>query len=193
VLAALVMICLLAAVAGVVAWRTGALGGTKPAVQAGSGDRGSPEAHFAGLLAAVALGHSLVEGAVAAACTTTPPASAARAAQLARAERGGASYRSVQQQLAADRPSLDEVPSGRVLAGDLGRTTAAELEAEQAYSAWLEDLQATGCYSAPTNDLNYELASQASLSAALAAVKLAATWAGVAPRYHLQTWSAADL
>ena len=56
-----------------------------------------------------------------------------------------------------------------------------------------EDLQATGCYGAPTNDIHYRAATEASLPASVAKDRVVATWAGVASRYGLPSWTAGQL
>ena len=49
---------------------------------------------------------------------------------------------------------------------ELGQATAASLKVDEDYAAWLVDLQATGCFSAPTNDLHYVAATEAAPAAA---------------------------
>jgi hypothetical protein len=73
------------------------------------------------------------------------------------------------------------------------QATDASVQADAGYRAWLEDLQATGCYSAPTNDVHYRAATAASLVAGQAEEELAAGWAGIASRSHLRSWKASDL
>ncbi|HXW81815.1 MAG TPA: hypothetical protein VEJ84_20085, partial [Acidimicrobiales bacterium] len=57
------------------------------------------------------------------------------------------------------------------------RAATASLQAEQGYTAWVDDLQATGCYCAPTNDVHYLGAQAAQAMAASAQGQLAAMWA----------------
>jgi hypothetical protein len=67
------------------------------------------------------------------------------------------------------------------------------LSADQGYEAWLEDLQATGCYGAPTNDIHYHAATAASMAASVAKQRVVLIWAGVASRYGLPSWTAGQL
>jgi hypothetical protein len=70
-----------------------------------------------------------------------------------------------------------------LLERDLGDVAHAWALADQSYGSWLADLQATGCYGAPTNDAHYVAAGRESAAAAPAKAQLAATWARVAPSY----------
>ena len=55
---------------------------------------------------------------------------------------------------------------GAGLSADLaGGPPSRPARAAAAYGDWLEDLQATGCYSAPTNDIHYREATAAARTA----------------------------
>jgi hypothetical protein len=182
----------LAGVAGVVVWRVGQANGP-PSRTTVTVPGNSPEALFEGLLATSATAHQLAQAAVAGSCQTAAPQSAARAGLVAQIAEAGTLRRYVLEGVRADRAALARLPAGRALSSDLQQVAGASVRADAAYHAWLEDLQATGCYSAPTNDLHYRAATAASLAAGRAQEPLAAGWADIASRFHLRSWRVGDL
>jgi hypothetical protein len=119
-----------------------------------------------------ATARGLVQNAVDGACRTTAPQSRARAELVAETGHAGAIYRQVLAAARADQELFTKVRGGAGLSADLVGATAAAARAAAAYGDWLEDLQATGCYSAPTNDLHYREATAAALTAAVATGRL---------------------
>ena len=91
-------------------------------------------------------------------CQEATPGGTVRSALLGDLIRAIALRQAVLRTLEADRLQLLAMPEGALLATDLGAATTAELEMDQDYQGWLQDLQATGCYSAPTNDVHYRAA-----------------------------------
>jgi hypothetical protein len=81
-----------------------------------------------------------------------------------------------------------EWPPGRVIYGDLASLTRLVLDKGADLEAWLSGLQATGCYSAPANNLFYTRALQAASAERVAARQLLVDWAPSARRYHLATF-----
>ncbi len=67
------------------------------------------------------------------------------------------------------------------MVSDLNAATLAELTVDQDDQGWLQDLQATGCYSAPTNDIHYRAAGLDAPAAAGADTRLADAWAVADP------------
>lgn len=153
----------------------------------------APQTVFQGFLAVSASAHQLVAAAIGASCRPAPPGTASRQVLIGQVGRAAALRRSVLDGIAADRKGLLAMHDGRSLVGDLEDATEASLSADQGYEAWLEDLQATGCYGAPTNDIHYRAASEASLAATGAKQRLVAVWAGVASQYGLRSWAAGQL
>jgi hypothetical protein len=186
-------VLLLAVLALVIALAVGALalGGTSPRRTAGR--TSTPEATFEGLLVKSAQAHRLLAAAVSGACQPAPPATAARQGLIAELGRAVEMRRSVLDGIATDRPGLLAMNGGPPLVSDLDDATSASLSADQGYEAWLEDLQATGCYGAPTNDIHYRDATQASAAASVAKEGVVRIWAGVASRYGLPSWTAGQL
>ena len=153
----------------------------------------TPQAAFEGFLAESAQSHQLVSAAVSNACQPASPATATRQELIAQVNRAVELRRSVLEGIASDRQRLLAMSGGPSLVRDLGEATGASLSADQGYEAWLEDLQATGCYGAPTNDIHYRAAGEALLAATIAKQRVVAVWAGVASRYGLRTWTAGQL
>ncbi len=153
----------------------------------------TPQAIFEGFLADSAQAHQLLGEAVSEACQPAPPATATREGLLVEVSRAETMRRSVLDGVATDRRRLLAMNGGPSLVSDLDHATSASLLADQGYEAWLEDLQATGCYGAPTNDIHYRAASEASLAASVAKERVVAIWAGVASRYGLPSWTAGQL
>jgi hypothetical protein len=183
----------LAGTAVVVVWRVGQdkVRPLRPPVT--SPLKPSSEELFENLLGVSATAQILVRTAVDGACRTAAPLSGARAGLVAQIGRADALRRYVLADVDDQQAALLKMPGGRALSADLLRATGASIRADAAYAAWLGDLQATGCYSAPTNDIHYRAAAQASVAADHAKVQLAAGWASVASRSGLRSWTAADL
>jgi len=159
----------------------------------GTSPGSSPGAIFGSLLARSATGHQLAEAAVARACQTALPGSASREALLGDLSRAEGMQLSVLAGLGMDRSRLVPMPYAGALEADLGAFARASVAADKGYGAWLADLQATGCYSAPTNDMHYVAAGKESLVAGVAKLALVSTWARVAPRYDLSSITAEAL
>ena len=153
----------------------------------------TPQAAFEGLLAESAQAHQLVSAAVSDACQPAPPSTPPRQGLIVQVGRAVELRRSVLAGIASDRQRLLKMNGGPSLVGDLDYASGASLSADQGYEAWLEDLQATGCYGAPTNDIHYRAATEASLAASVAKERVVDIWAGVASRYGLRSWTAGQL
>jgi hypothetical protein len=153
----------------------------------------TPQAVFEGLLAESADAQQLVSIAVSDACQPAPPSTPTRQGLIVQVGRAVELRRSVLAGIAADRQQLLKMTGGPSLIGDLDDAGGASLSADQGYEAWLEDLQATGCYGAPTNDIHYRAATEASLAASVAKQSVVRMWAGVASRYGLRSWTAGQL
>lgn len=160
------LLCALAGVAVVVVWRVGDDKAVPPRTPSTSPPGHSPEQVLESLLATGATAQAVVQNAIDGACRTTTPQSSARAELIAEIGRAGAIYRQVLAGAQADQELLSKMPGGPGLSTDLLGATGASARAATAYGDWLEDLQATGCYSAPTNDLHYREATAAALTAA---------------------------
>jgi hypothetical protein len=182
----------LAGVAVVVVWRVGEHKVAPPPPATAPG-KPSPEELFENLLDLSATAQTLLRTAVDLPCTTVGPQSGARAGLVTQIGRADALRRYVLAGVREEQAVLATMPSGPALSSDLLRVTDASLRAAASYTAWLDDLQATGCYSAPTNDIHYRAATGASLFAARAKAQLAADWATLAARSHLRAWTAPDL
>ena len=153
----------------------------------------TPQATFEGFLAESAQAHQLLAVAVSDACQPATPATATRQGLIVQVSRAVELRRSVLDGVASDRQRLLAINGGPSLVRDLEDATSASLSADQGYQAWLRDLQATGCYSAPTNDIHYRAASEGSLAAGVAKERVVGIWAGVASRYGLPSWTAGQL
>ena len=151
------------------------------------------EAAFARLLATSASAHDLVAAAVAGSCGNGAPGSASRQTLIGELNRAIGLRVSVLDGTRVDRLSISAIPDGRLLMAELGQATAASLKVDEDYAAWLVDLQATGCFSAPTNDLHYMAATEAAPAAARADQSLAGNWAPLALRVDLRPWSGNQL
>ena len=153
----------------------------------------TPQTAFEGFLAESAQAHQLVSAAVSDACQPAPPSTPTRQGLIVQVGRAVELRRSVLAGIASDRQQLLKMDGGPSLIGDLDDASGASLSADQGYEAWLEDLQATGCYGAPTNDIHYRAATEASLAASVAKEGVVRIWAGVASRYGLRSWTAGQL
>ncbi len=153
----------------------------------------SGEAVFESLLATSANAHHLVESVLAASCAEDAPAAARRSALIDQVDRAIDLQGSVLDGLQANRPALTTMPDGPLLITELDAATDASLTVDRDYEAWLVDLQATGCYSAPTNDIHYRAAMRASPAETGADQRLAGVWAHVASHLSLRSWAADQL
>ena len=158
-------LCALAGVAVVVVWRVGQDNVARSRPPVSSPAASSPRQRLDKLLSANAAAGTVVEGAVERACRPPTPGSGARALLVAELRHAGGLYDQVLLDVKAEQVALAKMPAGRALSAELVRATEASVQAARAYGAWLEDLQATGCYSAPTNDIHYRAAAAASLAA----------------------------
>jgi hypothetical protein len=163
-------------VAVVVVWRVGEAEVSPPTTPVTSPREPSAQDLFQSLLVMSATARNLVEAAVAGPCGTASPESGARARLVAQIGQADVLYRQVVQDVQADLAVLSKMRAGRALSADLVRATDASIQAGTAYHAWLEDLQATGCYSAPTNDVHYRAATAASLAAGRAQEQMTDLW-----------------
>ena len=123
----------------------------------------------------------LAASAVAHSCEDAAPGAALRGGLLGDLSRAIVLRESVLRALDADRRRLLAIPDGAQLVTDLGAATMADLIVDQDYQGWLQDLQATGCYGAPTNDIHYRAAGPDSSAAAGANQRLAHAWAASGP------------
>lgn len=139
------------------------------------------EALFEQLMATSATAQQLTATAVARSCTDAAPGAAMRGALLVDLNRAIGLRQSVLRSLEADRAELLGMPDGPLLVSDLNAATLAELTVDQDDQGWLQDLQATGCYSAPTNDIHYRAAGLDAPAAAGADTRLADAWAVADP------------
>jgi hypothetical protein len=139
------------------------------------------EALFEQLVATSATAQQLTATAVARSCTDAAPGAAMRGALLVDLDRAIGLRQSVLRSLEADRAELLGMPDGALLVSDLSAATLAELTVDQDDQGWLQDLQATGCYSAPTNDIHYRAAGLDAPAAAGADTRLAHAWAVADP------------
>jgi len=189
VLALIVLVLVVATVAVVVRVSSLRAGRTVSTTTPPAG--GSPQVVFEGLLASTAGAQRRAATALSTACRVAAPGVGPRqsgATQLSKAE---ATDRSVLVSLGARRGSLAALPGGAALADDLGQVAGESAQADADYRAWLLDLEATGCYGAPTNDIHYREASQVSLAASAAERHLADGWAPLARRAGLPAWPSA--
>ena len=134
------------------------------------------EALFEQLMASNSSAKELVATAVARSCAEAAPGIPLRGGLLGDLSRAISLRQSVLRALAADRVQLLAMPDGAQLVSDLSAATMADLAVDQDYQGWLQDLQATGCYSAPTNDIHYRAAGLDSSAAAGADQRLAQSW-----------------
>jgi hypothetical protein len=139
------------------------------------------EVLFERLVGADTSAQGLVATATARACEEAPPGTSVRAALLGDLDRAVVLRQSVLRELGADRAERPTMPDGPALMNDLERATADGLTVDEEDQGWLQDLQATGCYGAPTNDIHYRAAALAAPAAAAAEQRLADAWAKVDP------------
>ncbi len=155
-------LCALAGVALVIVWRVGQDNVARSSPPASSAPKSSLQERFDRLLGTEARATVLVRGAVDQACRPAAPQSRARALLVAQVGRAGDLYRQVLREVTADHVALSAMAGGGARSSALARAAEASAQAAGDYGAWLDDLQATGCYSAPTNDVHYRQAAAAS-------------------------------
>ncbi len=149
-------------------------------------------ATFAGLLSASARAGGWTRGAVAGACRLSAPGAEYRQALVVQVGGAISLYESVLAQ-ARGKLSAGSWTGGRALGVQLVTADTRALGASEDFQAWLVDLQATGCYGGPTNDLHYQEAMAASKQALEASQRLASAWAPVAGRYQLPSWEPSQI
>ncbi|HTV12883.1 MAG TPA: hypothetical protein VME20_13590 [Acidimicrobiales bacterium] len=112
--------------------------------------------------------------AVADACATQPPGTAPRSVTQRQLSAAVVAQQEILALVRGASLRLSSMPQGTAVVGLLESLLAASLRAGSNYLAWVTDLQATGCYSAPNNNLHYlqalpEAATARRLSALLSA------------------------
>jgi len=117
-----------------------------------------PSAAFAYLLAADNAARSHASAATAAACDMQAPGVAARGAALATLHEAVAVEDWVAATLAGDRARMLALRHGPALSTLLAQAARSSALADADLAMWVQDLDATGCYSAPTNNLHYQQA-----------------------------------
>jgi hypothetical protein len=135
---------------------------------------------FSYLLATSADARRLARSAVGEACLTQAPGSFGRQRAAAQLSEAAAMSRSVVALAASVRDRLLAMPGGGALVALLDRVAEDSVRADVGYKSWVNDLQATGCYSAPTNDIHYGQAQKASAAGAVAQRQLTALRARLA-------------
>jgi len=110
------------------------------------------------LVAATNSAQAVVRAAVGQACSSQPPASPPRQALVVGVGQALSTERAVFSLVRQDAAELSSLPRGPLFVSQLERLSAQASAAAGSYRAWLEDLQVTGCYSAPTNNLDYVVA-----------------------------------
>ncbi|HUB70102.1 MAG TPA: hypothetical protein VL984_06740, partial [Acidimicrobiales bacterium] len=114
-----------------------------------------PTTAFKLLAGAVAAAQEATSGAASQACATQPPATARRQALLGTISAAQKRQLSVLGLLGGDKAGLAKISGGPRLVGLLTQDAALSARVDADYYSWVEDLQATGCYSAPDNDFHY--------------------------------------
>jgi hypothetical protein len=171
-----VVIIVAASVSAVVVLAGGTRGGR------GASRVSSAEAVFGQMMATNTTAAQLAATAVARSCQEASPGTSTRAVLLGDLGQAVALRRSVLRALAIDRAELATMPDGGLLITDITAATTAALAVDQDDQGWLQDLQATGCYSAPTNDLHYREAALAIPVATAADRRLTVAWAKAGTR-----------
>jgi hypothetical protein len=137
-------------------------------------------AAFSYLLTTSADANRLARSAVGEACLTQAPGSLGRQRAAAQLSKAAAMSRSVVALAASVRDRLVAMPGGGALVALLDRVAEDSVAADIGYKSWVKDLQATGCYSAPTNDLHYLQAQKAAAAGVRAQRQLTALRARLA-------------
>jgi len=156
--------------------RPATTGGPAQPPTAASLERLPPREAFAYLVGTTSDARRLTRATVGQACREQPPAAVARQALSGDLSRATTMSESVVALLRADRRRLLALSHGRALVSLVREVAGWSVTADAGYQAWLQDLQATGCYSAPTNDLHYLQAQQAAAREGVAARELSAIW-----------------
>ena len=146
---------------------------------------------FSQLLTSLSGADLLARQAVIGACQETGPG--ARKSAASQLERAEARDRAVLSTLGAGKARLASWSVASALLGRVAQVAEDSLAAEGDYASWLADLEATGCYSAPRNDLYYRRALVAVSAQVLATSKLLSAWLPVARRYGLSRSAFASL
>jgi hypothetical protein len=139
----------------------------------------APEVAFGDLLAQEARAEALAEAASAlrGACSPAAPGSRSRGQLVAEEAKAAASSGDVLHLVAALAGRFERLRGGGRLVALLRKLARSSLAASLGYEMWLEDLEATGCYSAPTNDVHFYQAKRASAAAAREQAALKRAWA----------------
>jgi hypothetical protein len=156
--------------------------GTWWAVRPGGGS-GAEVRDLGGLLDHSAQARQQVLVAITAACRPTGADSTARSALMSELRSAVAERQSVLAQLGRLRGG--DISS---LAPDLSRATTDSIAADQDYLTWLDDLQSTGCYSNPDNDLAYQEALSEDATASREKALFLQGWNPLAARHGQRTW-----
>lgn len=173
-----------AAVAALAALAAVALAVVLPRLDKAGAGKATPSADLSSMLSSLSGADRLTRLAVDAACAATSPGP--RQPAVSDLDQAEASDRAVLSSLDAGRARLATWPAATPLLGPIAQVARASLAVEGDYQAWVSDLEATGCFSAPRNDLNYEQAQIAASSQSAAAGQLARVWAPLARRYGLR-------
>jgi hypothetical protein len=139
----------------------------------------APRVAFGELVAREARAEALAEGAsgLRGACLLAAPGSRYRGRFVAEEAQAAALSRGVLKLVTALAGRFDKLRGGGRLEALLRQFANSSLAASIGYEKWLEDLEATGCYSAPTNDVHFYQAQRASATAARDRAALE-QWAG---------------
>jgi hypothetical protein len=147
---------------------------------------------FERLLETSATAHQLVGAAVSGACSPAAPGLGSRRVDLVKLEQAVTMRQTVLSDLARQGDVARRLPHGPLLFSELTSVSQASLQADRDYEYWLRDLEATGCYSGPTNNLDYRAAAAAATEAIAATRRLEGTWAEVAPGLHMPVGLASE-
>ncbi len=146
---------------------------------------------FSQLLTSLSGADLLARQAVNGACQETGPG--ARKSAASQLERAEARDNAVLSTLDAGKARLASWSVASALLGRVTEVAEDSLAAEGDYASWLADLEATGCYSAPRNNLYYRRALVAVSAQVFATRKLLSAWLPVARRYGLSRSGFASL
>ena len=97
------------------------------------------------------------------------------------------------QELVADRALLSSLPGGRSALTYLLAATDEAASADGDYVAWVDDLQATGCYGGPTTTSTTGTRSAPPGSRPGPGSSCATAWAPIASRYKVPAWHAGQI
>ncbi|HMK97817.1 MAG TPA: hypothetical protein VK425_09750, partial [Acidimicrobiales bacterium] len=124
----------------------------------GALERMAPPEAARALVSATNSAQAEVQTEVAQGCRSQPPASPSRQALVVGVGEALSTERAVFSLVRADAAPLSSLPQGPFFVSLMERLSSQAAAAAGSYRAWLADLQATGCYSAPTNNLDYLVA-----------------------------------